>query len=89
MSIDRVKKLEMVAKHADEVLAEREAVRTPAEARLMLALYALDPNSIHGKDNCTCGESEDCDACETVASTVAWLRRRSAERDDQQTIINK
>lgn len=71
--------LEELLDAADAVLCEREHVRTAAEARLALAVHRYRPDSIGGKDRCSCEAAEDCDECMTSPQALAYLQKLASQ----------
>lgn len=45
----------------------------PSSKRLFLAVCRAYPDELAYKENCTCGESDECDECPTRAQTEAAL----------------
>lgn len=72
---DTNEKAREVIEAAEALLEDNEMVRTPAEARLALALHDYDPETVSGKENCTCDSRDECDECLTRPEYVELLKR--------------
>lgn len=63
---------------AREWLVERSP-KDSAEKALAAAVARAWPGEIGCKENCTCGESDECDECPTAAEAEATIRRWEGE----------
>jgi hypothetical protein len=72
-------RVETILETADEVIGDTEGPRTPAQARLCLALYAYDPArfALGLKEHCDCEDRDGCDECMTNDEALAYCRRLS------------
>lgn len=75
-------KIEAILNAANEVIGDTEGPRTPAQARLTLALYDYDPTrfALGLKEVCSCTPEEkaECDECMTNGEALAVVRKMAA-----------
>lgn len=55
------------------------APRDSGEKALFIAVCRAYPNELVYKENCTCGEQDDCDECPTKAAMEAALNNLEGE----------
>lgn len=79
-------KIEAVLTAANEVIGDTEGPRTPAQARLTLALYDFDNErfALGLKEHCSCEDKDDCDECMTNEQALAFCRKLAASDQPSQ-----